>query len=178
MKKQFTNPYWAVLLVPLVAFLTMIGFQVSPDDIGLVGRILVFGLLGYVGARYVGRAPMLMWEKDTTAPARNVVGWAICLVGFMLQIAYGWVYIAYDRPAWLSSQYYGSGIIVLVGVGLAVVATSVPRFPPFGDGRNGLSEAASALVVIISAIAVFVVSHIPNIANAFKSIFGGLSRAL
>lgn len=175
---QLTNPYWAILLVPLASFLALMVFRVDVDSISLIARVYTFLVLGYVGSRYVGRAPILVWEKNLSPEARNVVGWAIALIGFMLQIAYGWIYIAYDRPLWLSSQYWGASFVVLIAVGLTVVASSVPRLPPFGDGRNGLSEAASALVVIVSALGVFVVSHIPQVVAFFKSIFGGVANAL
>lgn len=174
---QLTNPYWAIVLVPLAIFLLLVHFNTNPDDISLWGRAGVFTLLGYIAARYVGRAPFLMWDRNFTPEARNIVGWAICLVGFMLQIAYGWVYIAYDRPVWLSSQYWGASFVILVGVGLAVVASSVPRLPPFGNDRNGLSELASVVVVAMSTLAVFAVSHLPQIAAFVKSLFAGFVRA-
>lgn len=177
MRHHLTNPYYAAIFVPLVSFLVMVYLRVEPDLISLLGRAYVFGLLCYIAARYVGRAPVLIWERNTSPEARNIVGWAIVLVGFALQIAYGWVYIAYDRPSWLSSQYWGASVVVLVAVGLSIVATSVPRFPPFGDGRNGLGEVASLLVVIGSALSVFAVSHIPQLWNLFRSLFNGISRA-
>lgn len=178
MRHHLTNPYYAAFLVPLAAFLTIIHFRVDPDLINLLSRAYVFGLLCYIAARYVGRAPMLVWEKNTSPEARNIIGWAVVLIGFALQIAYGWVYIAYDRPVWLSSQYWGGSFVVLIAVGLSIVATSVPRFPPFGDGKNGLGEVASFLVVIGSAFAVFAVSHMPQIVAFFRGIFGGFARAL
>lgn len=174
MRQRLTNPYYAAILVPLAIFLSLIHFRVEPDLISLFGRAYVFGLLCYIAARYVGRAPVLIWEKNTSPEARNIIGWAIVLVGFALQIAYGWVYIAYDRPVWLSSQYWGASFVILIAVGLSIVATSVPRFPPFGDGRNGLGEAASFLVVIGSALSVFAISHIPQIIAFFKSIWVGI----
>jgi hypothetical protein len=176
-RDQFTNPYWAIIAVPLAIFMALVHFDTDPDYINLWGRAAVFTLLGYIAARYVGRAPFLMWSRNFSPEARNIVGWAICLVGFMLQIAYGWVYIAYDRPLWLSSQYWGASFVVLVGVGLAVVASSVPRLPPFGNDRNGLSELASLAVVALSTLSVFVVSHIPQIMAFIKSVFGGIARA-
>lgn len=177
MKRQLTNPYWAMILAPLAAFLALVKLQVEPDTLSLWVRFYSFAALGYVGARYVGRAPVLIWSKNMTPEARNVVGWAIVIVGFMLNIAYGWIYIAYDRPVWLSSQYWGVSFVTLIALGVTIVATSVPRFPPFGNGRNGLSEIASVLVVIGSALAVFIGSHIPQAIAIFKGIWGGVLAA-
>ncbi len=165
---QLTNPYLAVILAPLAVFLALVYFHVEPDMISLWARFYAFAMLGYVGSRYVGRAPILVWKRNTTPEARNVVGWAIVVVGFMFQIAYGWVFIAYDRPQWLSSQYW---------VGLSVVASSVPRFPPYGDGRNGLSEIASIVVVIGSSLSVFAASHIPQIIATIKGLWSGALAA-
>lgn len=178
MKRTLTNPYFAALIIPLAAFLALIHFRADPDAISLVGRVAVFALLGYVGARYVGRAPILAWERNTSPEARNIVGWAIALIGFMMQIAYGWVYIAYDRPVWLSSQYWGASFVILIGVGLTIVATSVPKFPPFGDGRNGLGEVASWMVVIFSTMAVFVASHVPQVVAFLRGLFGSVVNAV
>jgi len=175
---QLTNPYWAMVLVPLAVFLTLVHFRTDPDLINLWGRFYGFLVLGYVGARYVGRAPVLMWQRNTSPEARNISGWAIAVVGFMLQIVYGWIYIAYDRPIWLSSQYWGASFVVLIAVGLTIVASSVPKFPPFGDGRNGLGEIASVLVVIGSALAVFVVSHIPAVFGFLRGLWVGLLAAV
>lgn len=175
---QLTNPYLAVVLVPLTIFLFMVYSHVNPDDINLWGRAGVFILLAYISARYVGRAPMLAWERDTSPEARNIFGWALLLVGFTLQIAYGWIYIYYDRPSWLASQYWGASFVVLIGVGLAVVATSLPRLPPFGGGRNGLGELASMLVVLGSAAMLFIVSHIPAVVAVLKGIWGGILAAV
>lgn len=175
---QLTNPYWYILGAPLIIFMALVLLQAEPDSINLWGRTIVFGLLGYIAARYVGRAPILMWERNFSPEARNIVGWALCLVGFMLQIAYGWIYIAYDRPLWLSSQYWGASFVILVGVGLSVVASSVPRLPPFGNDRNGLSEIASIFVVMLSVLGVFIVSHIPQALNIIKSLFHGALSAI
>lgn len=174
---QLTNPYLAVILVPLVVFIALVSIKTDPDMISLWGRFYAFAMLGYVGSRYVGRAPVLVWNQNTSPEARNVVGWAVVVVGFMFQIAYGWVYIAYDRPAWLSSQYWGAAFIILICVGLSVVASSVPRFPPYGDGRNGLSEITSILVVIGSSLSVFAASHIPQIIAAIKGLWAGALAA-
>lgn len=172
------NPYILALILPLIGFLSLIVLKVNPDWISLIARIYAFVVLGYVGARYVGRAPVLVWERDTSQEARNVVGWGVAIVGFMLQIAYGWIYIAYDRPDWLASQYWSASIVVLVSVGLTIVATSVPRFPPFGDGRNGLSEVASLVVVVSSALAVFFASHLPQVWAVIKGLWSGLLRVV
>lgn len=175
---RLSNPYLAIVLVPLAIFLALIHIRVDPDAINLWGRGIVFALLGYIGSRYVGRAPILMWDRNFTPEARNIVGWAIVLIGFMLQIAYGWIYIAYDRPVWLSSQYWGASFVILIGVGLAVVASSVPRLPPFGGGRNGLSEIASIFVVIASTLGLFIASHIPQIMAVVKGLWNGLLTAV
>lgn len=172
------NPYILALLIPLISFLSLIALKVNPDWISLVSRVYAFVILGYVGARYVGRAPVLVWQRNTTEEARNVIGWGVAIVGFMLQIAYGWIYIAYDRPEWLSSQYWSASIIVLVSVGLTIVATSVPRFPPFGDGRNGLSEVASLVVVVSSALMVFLASHLPQVWAMIKGLLNGVLAAV
>jgi len=177
LRQQFTNPWWAILLGPLAAFLLLVRVDVGPDTLNLWVRFYTFTALGYVAARYVGRAPVLMWSRDMRPEARNVVGWAWVCVGFMLNIAYGWIYIAYDRPVWLSSQYWGVAFITLIALGVTIVATSVPRFPPFGNGRNGLSEIASALVVLVSALAVFFVSHIPQAMAVLRGMWSGLVHA-
>jgi hypothetical protein len=174
---QLTNPYLAVILAPLAVFLTLVFLRTDPDMISLWGRFYAFAMLGYVGSRYVGRAPILVWSRNTTPEARNVIGWAVVVVGFMMQIAYGWIFIAYDRPVWLSSQYWGAAFVILICVGLSIVASSVPRFPPYGDGRNGLSEIASILVVIGSSLSVFAASHIPQLLAAIKSAWLGLAAA-
>lgn len=176
--RQITNPYWSIVIFPLLAFLIMMAARVEPDTISLASRIYTFLVLGYVSSRYVGRAPFLMWERDLSPEARNVTGWSLSLVGFMFQIAYGWLYIAYDRPEWLSSQYWNASFVVLIAVGLTLVASSVPRIPPFGDNRYGLSEFTSMIVVIVSALGVFVASHIPQAIALFKSLFGGFTHAL
>lgn len=175
---RLSNPYLAALVVPLVVFIILVTVRFSPDWINLVGRVYVFCLLGYVGSRYVGRAPILAWEQNTSPEARNIVGWAIFIIGSMLNVAYGWIFIAYDRPEWLSSQYWGASFVVLIGVGLTIVATSVPRLPPFGDGRNGLGEVASLLVVITSALSVFAASHIPHLIAFFKWLWMGVVHAV
>lgn len=175
---RLSNPYLAIVLVPLAVFLLMIHIRVEPDMINLWGRGVVFALLGYIGSRYVGRAPVLAWERNFTPEARNIFGWALALVGFMFQIAYGWIYIAYDRPLWLASQYWGAAFLTLVGVGLAVVASSVPRLPPFGGGRNGLSEVASIFVVIASTLGLFIASHIPQLMAVVRGLWNGLLAAV
>lgn len=172
------NPYIPTLLVPLFAFLVLMTFRVDPDAISLLSRIYAFVVLGYVGARYVGRAPVLMWQRNTSPEARNVVGWGIAVIGLLSQVAYGWLYIAYDRPVFLSSQYWSGGIVVLVAVGLTIVASSIPKFPPFGDGRNGLSESASIAVVVVSALGVFLVSHAPAIWGMIRGLFNGIMTAV
>lgn len=172
------NPYIIVLVAPLIFFLGLVYFSVSADGINLWGRGVVVALLGYISARYVGRAPILIWERDFTPEARNIVGFAIVLIGFAFNIAYGWVYIVMSRPTWLASQYWGVSSILLIGVGLAIVASSIPRFPPFGDGRNGLGEMASLFVVICSALTMFVFSHLPQLWTALKGLFAGLLSAV
>jgi hypothetical protein len=176
-KRQLTNPYWAALLVPLAVFLALVRLGVSSDDMSFWARLYTFAILGYVGARYVGRAPFLIWQRDLTPQARNVTGWGIALVGFMAQIGYGWVYVNYDRPAWLASQYWSVSFVTLIALGMTIVATSVPRLPPFGGGRNGLSELASALVVALGAFSVFVASHVPQAIALLKAAWGSAVSA-
>ena len=152
--------------------------QVNSANMDLWSRGYMFIMLAYVGARYVGRAPVLMWEQNTSPEARNIVGFAIFLVGLALWTAYGWIFIRMGRPEWLASQYWNSSFVVLAGVGLSLVASSVPRFPPFGDGKNGLGEVASLLVAMLSFLTVLFVSHIPAALSAIKAVFAPLFHAL
>lgn len=177
MRRLLTNPYVALLLAPLVAFLFLVHLRVKPDPISLVSRIYAFALFGYVGARYVGRAPILMWQGDMRAEARNIVGWALLIVGSMMTQIYAWLYIVYDRPECLSSQYWSPAFVVLVATGLTLVASSVPKFPPFGAGPQGLSVIASFVVGFTSAITMVFASHIPSIIQFIKATWLGAIHA-
>lgn len=178
MKRLLTNPYLAILLVPLAAFLLLVQVNIAPDPISIFARIYVFALFAYVGARYVGRAPVLMVEGNTSPEARNIVGWALVIVGSMLTQVYAALYIWYDRPEWLSSQYWSPSFVVLIGTGLTLVASSVPRFPPFGNSPHGLSVIASFVVGFSSAVGLFLASHIPQVVAFFRGIWGGVAHAL
>lgn len=177
MKPTLKNPYAAILLVPLAVFLMLVQIGISPDPISLVSRIYVFALLAYVGARYVGKAPRIMWEGNMRPEARNVSGWAMVIVGLMCQMVYGFLYIVWERPEWLSSQYWGAAFIVMIATGLTLVASSVPRFPPFGSGPQGLSVAASFIVGFSSAMFLVVAQHIGQIWAVIKMILASASHA-
>lgn len=174
---QLTNPYWAILLAPLAAFLVLVHVGITPDPINLVARVYVFALFGYVGARYVGRAPILMWKGDVRPEALNVSGWSLVILGSMMTQLYAWLYIVYDRPIWLSSQYWSPAFVVLIATGLSLVAFSVPRLPPFGKGAGGLSVAASFIIGLGTGIGMLFVSHVPQIITAIKAMLGGFARA-
>lgn len=171
MRRLLTNPYLAIILAPLAAFLILVYSGVQADPINLGARVYVFALFAYVGARYVGRAPSLMLEGNMSPEARNINGWALVCLGSMLQMAYGVVYIAWDRPDWLAGQFWGPAFVALVGVGLTLVASSVPRLPPFGGGAHGLSVMSSFLVGLSGALFLFLLQHI---AQAFAIVKAGL----
>lgn len=176
--KALTNPYLAILLVPLAAFLALVYAQVQPDPINLLARIYVFALFAYVGARYVGRAPSLMIAGNMAPEARNIVGWALLISGSMFTQIYAALYIWYDRPGWIASQYWSPAFIVLIAAGLTLVASSVPRFPPFGNGPHGLSVVSSFFVGLGAGGSMFVLTHIGQVAAFFKSLWAGATHAL
>ena len=178
MRRVLSNPYLAILLAPLLSFLALVHFGVTPDPISLVARVYVFALFGYVGARYVGRAPVLMWQANTSPEALNVSGWSLVIVGSMMQQLYAWLYIVYNRPSWLASQYWSPSFVVLVATGLSLVAFSVPRIPPFGRGAGGLSVAASFIIGLGTGIGMLFVSHIPQIIAVIKGMWTGVLTAV
>lgn len=178
MRRILTNPYAAILLAPLASFLTLVHFGVAPDPINLVARVYVFALFAYVGARYVGRAPSLMWSGDMRPEARNISGWALVILGSMMTQVYGFLYITYDRPEWLSGQYWSPSFVVLIATGLTLVASSVPRFPPFGVGGQGLSVIASFVVGFSSAMFLVLLQQIGHVWLILKAIFAGAVHAL
>lgn len=178
MNPQLRNPYWLALIVPLVLFLVAVAVGVSPDWISVPGRFAAFGLFGYIGARYVGKAPQLVWYADLTPEARNIVGWASVIVAAMLNLAYGAVVIAYGRPPWITSTYISPALIVLTLVGLSLVATSMPRFPPFGYSARGLSVVASFLIGALSAGMLFFAAQLPTVGRFLASLFVGLTHAI
>jgi hypothetical protein len=176
MTRAFSNPYLWVLVAPLSVFITAMLLGIDPDAVSLVGRFYYFGLLGYVGARYVGRAPILMAQGDFSPEARNIAGWAILIVAAMLTQLYAWLVIVYDRPTWLIATYWISGLVILSGVGVTLVASSVPRFPfpPFGHHNSGLSVWVSFIVGFLSAGLLFMAQHIPH---ALRFLSGYVMRA-
>ena len=161
MTKALHNPYTWVLVIPLIAFICCVTFGVDPDLIGLWGRFYCVALIAYVGARYVGRAPILMVKGDMSPEGRNITGFALFLVAILLQQAYGRLYISMDRPVWLSVTYFNPAFVILASVGMTLVASSVPRFPfpPFGSG-NGLGVTTSFLVGFLSATLLILSQHV------------------
>lgn len=178
MRNQLTNPYFAALLVPLAFFTFFIWLGVGADPISLTGRLVAFGLYAYIGARYVGTAPMLVWQKDFRAQARNVVGWAIAIVSAMATILYGWLFIAYGRPEWLSSTYWNPGFIILLCVGLAFVASSVPKVGPFPKGPPAMSVLGSIFIASLGTLGMFVLGHLPQAIVVAKSVWSGILGSL
>jgi len=176
--KLLTNPYLWILLVPATVFLTLALLGVDPDQINLSGRLYFFGLLAYVGARYVGRAPVLMWNRNWTPEGRNVVGFGLFIVAIMLTQVLAWVSIVYNRPVWLMMSYYSPALVILSGVGMTLVASSVPRFPFPPTGSTGLSVLASFAVGLLSALALFTAQFIPMIVKAIVVALTGLVHAL
>lgn len=172
MRRALTNPYLAIILTPLAVFMTLAYSGIGSDPISLVARIYVFALFAYVGARYVGRAPQLMWEQDMSPQARNITGWSFVILGSMLTQVYAWVYIVYNRPEWISSQYWSPAFVVLIGTGLTLVASSVPRFPPFGTGPQGLSVIASFVVGLSSALFLILLQQVGHFWMLLKALFG------
>lgn len=172
------NLYFLVLFVPLVIFLILVWLGVMSDPINLWSRLYVFGAFGYAGARYVGRAPLLALQDDRSSEARNIVGWAVIILALMAQQVYSWVYVSQGRPDFLTQSYWSPALVVLTGVGVTLVASSVPRFPPFGSGPQGLSVMGSFLVGLLSAISFFVASHMGQIMTAIKAILANGSHAL
>ncbi len=173
------NPYVYIMLGPLVLFILAVWAGVEPDQINVAGRLYVFGLMAYSAARYVGHAPVLMWQGDMTPEARNVTGWALFLMAIMGQMAYGALVISLDRPAWLLATYWSAALVVLAGVGMTLVASSVPRFPfpPFGKG-DGYGVATSFLVGFLSAVGLFMVQHVPALLKLIGAFFSGLTHAV
>lgn len=171
MIRFMTNTYLLILLIPLFVFVALVLAGVSPDPINLMARLYVFAGFAYVGARYVGRAPVLMWTGDFSPEARNICGWAIIILASMMQQLYGWLYIVYERPLWLSSSYWSPSFVVLAGVGLTLVASSVPRFPPFGTGPSGLSVVGSFCVGLGAALGLFFLAHVAQLWSVVKALF-------
>lgn len=172
------NPYIYILGIPVLTFAIVAYVGISPDPISLVIRIVLFGLYGYVGARYLSRAPSLIWAKDTTPEAFNIVGWSLTVVGLMLQTGYGWLFIVMDRPEWMASMYWNPAFTCLITVGMAMVAWSIPRVGIFPSGQRGLSTFAAFIVGFLSAGSMFAISHIPQIAAVIRNIFGNVMRAV
>jgi hypothetical protein len=177
MNRHFRNPYWAIILFPLAVFLLLAALSVDPDWISIPARASIFGVLAFIAVRYVGRAPVLAWRGDFSAAARNICGWGMTIIAMMLQQVYATLYIAYNRPEWLSSQYYSPALSVLMLVGLSLVFSSVPKFWPFGPGGGGLGSAASFLVGVLSTAALFGAQHLPFLWKAITTIFIGMTRA-
>jgi hypothetical protein len=178
MNRHLRNPYWAIIILPLAAFLLLIAISVDPDWISIPTRIMVFGVLAFIAIRYVGRAPILAWNADFSAPARNIVGWGMSISAMMMQQVYGTLYLAYDRPLWLSSQYYSPAFSILMLVGLGLVFSSVPRFWPFGPGgAAGLGSAASFIIGVLSTMALFGLQHLPYLWKTLTAVFIGMTRA-
>jgi hypothetical protein len=177
-KALLTNPYFAILLVPLAVFLALVYARVEPDPISIWGRVYVFGLLAYVGARYVGRAPSLVLQANMAPEARNIVGWAIFIVALMATQIYATLYIWNDRPHWLDSLYWSPSFVVLIGVGITLVASSVPRFPPFGNSPHGLSVISSFFVGLGAGGGMFILAHIGQVTTFLKSLWLGAVHTL
>jgi hypothetical protein len=175
MNRLLLNPYFWVLLVPLVAFLTAVYFKVEPDYLNIGGRTVVFGLLAYIAVRYVGTAPILAWRGDWSDAARNVIGWGTSISAMMFQQVYSALYLIMDRPLWLSSQYWGPSFVVLMCVGLALVVSSVPRFWPFGGPGSGMGATASLVVGLLGAAGLFFVQQLPMVWKALVAIFAEIA---
>lgn len=179
MNRHLRNPYWAIIILPLAAFLLLTSISVDPDWISIPTRIMVFGVLAFIAIRYVGRAPVLAWRADFSAPARNIVGWGMSISAMMLQQVYATLYIAYDRPQWLNSQYYSPAFSVLMLVGLGLVFSSVPKFWPFGPGGGaGLGSATSFIIGVLSTAALFGAQHLPFLWKALVAVFIGFTHAV
>lgn len=172
------NPYLYILGIPALLFFVLVIYGVSPDPISLITRIALFGLYGYVGARYLSRAPSLIWQRDTSPEAFNVVGWSLCIVGLMLSTAYGWLFIVYERPDWLSSLYFNPAFVTLTTIGMAMVAWSIPRVGIFPSGQRGLSTFAAFVIGFLSAASMFLIGKLPEIVSVVRAIFGGVLRAV
>jgi len=179
MNRHIRNPYWYVLLIPLILFLGLVAISTPADTISVPGRVFIFGMLAYVTARYAGRAPRLMWEANTLPESRNIVGLGMFLVAQMASQAYGVVFTSLDRPEWLSSQYWIPAFITLGATGLILVASSIPRFPfpPFGNPK-GLSSWASIAFAVASSIGLSVASHAPYLAKIIAGLWGALLHAV
>ncbi len=180
------NLYFWSLLIPAIAFGLLALARVGADDLNLTARLYFFGLLAYVGARYVARAPMLMLEGNVTPEGRNITGWGIFIVSIMLQQVLAWLAIVYSdengvRPLWLSNSYWSPALVVLAGVGITLVASSVPRFqfpfPPQGGSPNGLGMIASFAVGVLSALALFASQWLPSLFKVIGFFLQGLAHA-
>ncbi len=175
---QIKNPWWAILLVPLVVFLALMTARTNPDYISLPSRLYAVALIAIVGARYVGRAPVLMWQGNMSPEARNVVGWGMVLLALLLTQAYAWLFISMGRPEWLQSSYWPPGFVILACVGLTMVASSLRRVPPHVGPPNGLSVLPSLLVGLFSAGALFLIQFAPMIWKGILALVMGAVHAI
>lgn len=178
MSKALTNPYLYIIGIPAVSFTILAYAQISPDPISLVVRIVLFGLYGYIGARYLSRAPSLIFARDTSPEAFNIVGWSLGIVGLMLSTGYGWLFIVYERPDWLASMYWNPAFTTLTTVGMAMVAWSIPRVGMFPSGNRGLSTLGAFLIGFLSAGSMFLIGHIPQIVAMVKGFIASAVRAV
>ncbi len=183
LRRAIKNPYLWILLVPLVAFLTVVWLRAEPDEISVWVRIGVFLCLAYLTARYAGRTPRLMWEGNFTPESRNITGWGLFLLSQMatqvLAVLSISLSVAGIRPGWLSSTYYSPALVSLGLVGLSLVASSIPKLPmpPFFGGK-GFSGAASVIIAVLSAAGLSIVSHFPAVMKAVASLFSALVHAV
>ncbi len=178
MSRLLRNPYLYVLGVPLVAFVGLILAGVDPDHISLSARVFFFAMLAYVGARYMGRAPFLIWQGNTKPESINVIGFAILFVATALTQIYALLVITYDRAPWIVATYWSGGFVVLASVGITMVAYSIPRIPlPPLSGRDGMGMLGSFLFAILSAGALFMAHNFPSIWKIVSAFFAGLMHA-
>ena len=185
-QKQLRNPWVAILLIPLSVFCILMAFQFPSQIISIAARCVAFVLLGLIAGRYVWFAPGLMWAGETSNEAKNVIGWAIVLAALMLQQIYGALFSIVtlaqngDPPAWLSSTYYGSALVVLFVVGLGVVVWSVQDYYPPGAlprGRGRFRRWRDFFFGMSASAALFWGTHFgPEIGRALAVLFGHAAR--
>lgn len=175
MKTLLRNVYLYIFGIPALTFVALMTAQTPTDWINLVARVAVSVLVAYIAGRYIWRAVALVRDGNTAPEAFNVIGWSTFLLAYIIQTLWGAVFIAMDRPLWMSSLYINSALVVLACVGAGMVAWSIPRVGIFPTEQKGVMNAA---LLIIGAGLMFVVSHIPQAVTIIKNMFMGFAHAL
>lgn len=167
----FRNPYLYIFGVPALTFLLLMAMQTPTDHINMVGRIVSVMLVGYIAARYMWRSVFLIISADTRPESFNLVGWSTFLIAFILATVWGAVFIALDRPAFMSSLYVNSATVILGAIGAAMIAWSIPRVGIFPNDQKGLSSLAA---FVVGAGLMFLLSHAPQVISVARNVIAGI----